>query len=409
MHDPKLYLAVDNCFAKKRWTSPAEWFALLQRMGIVYVEASADNECDPLYMTESYMKDWRADVKKVQEQTGVRVANLYSGHGTYTTLGLTHNDKSVRERMLNGWLKPMASYAAELGAGLGFYCHGFSDSVLQDPVRYAWMERELYEKLAELAVYCRELGMAAPGLEQMYSPQQVPWTVQGAENLLKEVRLLSGSSDFYLSLDTGHQSGQRKFLRPSPEAIRETAAGVRRGTRPHGFWLGPQSAYSLFSEMTSRAVSEEASYLARIENEMDRYPYLFAQEEDGDTYGWLRRLGCYSPILHLQQTTGTVSAHHPFTEEYNRSGIVFGAPVLQALAEAYRQPDEADMPPKSSEVYLTLELFAGTAELNSDILWKLEQSVHYWRQFVPEDGIRLSEALRLLDRADSGEAMYPHK
>lgn len=55
MTDPKIYLAVDNCFASKRWTKPAEWMELLGRMGIACVEASADNECDPLYMDKEYI------------------------------------------------------------------------------------------------------------------------------------------------------------------------------------------------------------------------------------------------------------------------------------------------------------------------------------------------------------------
>ena len=106
--DPRLYLAVDNCFASKRWTKPAEWMHMLKSMGIRFVEASADNECDPLYMSEEYMERWVEEVKSESEKTGVKVANMYSGHGTYATLGLAHHDKSVRDRIQHEWIKPMA-------------------------------------------------------------------------------------------------------------------------------------------------------------------------------------------------------------------------------------------------------------------------------------------------------------
>ena len=46
---PRIYLAIDNCFASKRWSTPADWMKVISDAGIYYVEASADNECDPLY------------------------------------------------------------------------------------------------------------------------------------------------------------------------------------------------------------------------------------------------------------------------------------------------------------------------------------------------------------------------
>ena len=49
------------------------------------------------------------------------------------------------------------------------------------------------------------------------------------------------------------------------------------------------------------------------------------------------------------------------------------------------------MPPLCEEVYLTLEIFAGTAELPVDIINKLKDSVAYWRQFIPEDGLTLDK------------------
>ena len=36
---PEIYLAIDNCFASKRWTSPSEWMSLIKDSGINYIEA----------------------------------------------------------------------------------------------------------------------------------------------------------------------------------------------------------------------------------------------------------------------------------------------------------------------------------------------------------------------------------
>ena len=54
------------------------------------------------------------------------------------------------------------------------------------------------------------------------------------------------------------------------------------------------------------------------------------------------------------------------------------------------------MPEKCPEICLTLEVFAGTAELPVEILNKVKDSAAYWRQFIPEDGIPLDELLKRL-------------
>ncbi|MCC2683910.1 MAG: hypothetical protein K0R75_809 [Paenibacillaceae bacterium] len=398
VNDPNIYLAIDNCFASKRWTRPLEWAELIRDMGVFYIEASADNECDPLYFGPDYMADWVDEVRAACRKTGVKVANMYSGHGTYATLGLAHTDRRIRERFQEHWIKPMAAYAVQVGAGIGFFNHAFADSVLQNPPAYAELEQDLYARLSDIAVHCRSLGMEAPGVEQMYTPHQVPWTIAGSERLLTEVYRLGGAP-MYLTLDTGHQSGQRKFQRLDEAAIRAAATQASRGDDPHAppsLWLGPQTAYRLFAEMAKAPAGQWGAYIERIEAEMDRHPHLFADYEDGDSYLWLERLGCYSPIIHLQQTNGSQSAHQPFTPAANANGIIFGAPVLETLAKSYAHPDREGMPPKCKDTYLTLEIFSGTSELNVDIIQKLRDSVRYWRQFIPEDGMKLSEAVRAL-------------
>ncbi|HHV59513.1 MAG TPA: hypothetical protein GXX49_04335 [Clostridiaceae bacterium] len=126
---------------------------------------------------------------------------------------------------------------------------------------------------------------------------------------------------------------------------------------------------------------------------MEKYPYLFAEYEDGDTYAWLGKLGCYSPIIHLQQTDGNSSSHRPFTQEYNKTGIIDGGKVLRAIYDSYINGAPDGFPPKCEKLYLTLEVFSGTADYNRDILFRLKKSVEYWRQYIKEDGMRLDEII----------------
>lgn len=338
-----------------------------------------------------YLEDWLHDVENTCQQTGVRVANLYSGHGTYATLGLAHPDRRNQERIQNQWLKVMIRNAARLHAGLGFYCHAFNEDVLQDPATYAAAEEGLYNRLAELAEYGRAQSVKFIAVEQMYTPHQIPWTLPGSRKFLKEIWARS-RSPLYLTLDTGHQSGQRRFVRLAISQVRQSLEAARStGRVGAGVWLGPASAYALFRAAAATPTGAEDEYLQRLDQEMDRYPYLFAAWEDGDTYGWLRELGCYSPVIHLHQTNGTSSSHSPFTEENNRQGIIQGHKVLQAIAAAYSTEPAAAMPPPCEDIYLTLEIFAGTADLPVDILRGLAESVEYWRKYVPKDGLTIHE------------------
>jgi len=380
---PKIHLAIDNCFAYKRWTQPEAWCQAIADLGVQYVEASADNELDPLFMGPEYLADWVVNVRRAQKATGVRVANLYSGHGTYSTLGMTHTDARVRRRMIDSWFKPMIEMAAELDCGFGFFAHAFPESVVQDPEQYAQYIGILEQGLIELNRYAEACGCGEMGIEQMYSPHQYPWTIAHTRSLLRTVTAQSGRP-FYFTEDMGHH--HIKFQRPNDGQLRKIIGNVPKGT-----WLGSDKAFALAAD--APACTDEV--LAAINAEMDNNPNLFATAKDGDCYAWLGELGCYSPIIHLQQTNGQLSAHLPFTAEQNSKGIIDGARFLRALKSSYDRPVEGDMPKRCADIYLTLELFAGTSSIMRDFMADYRESVEYWRQWVPRDGMDLNE---LVDR-----------
>lgn len=381
---PRVHLAVDNCFASKRWTAPLDWMRIAREAGLFFVEASADNECDPLYTTAESLASWIEAVRRASDETGVRVSTFYSGHGSYATLGLAHPDERVREHMQQRWLEPMIASAASLQAGLGFFCHAFPQAVLADPAAYAEAETDLFRRLAELAVVGQRAGLSSLSVEQMYTPHQVPWTIRGAERLLQAV-YEQGKAPFYITLDTGHQVGQKHYQKPSREQIEAVVAARRRGDDLPDVWLGP---------VEIAPDCQDAGAVEAWQRRIETRPYLFAEGEDGDVYAWLRRLGRYTPIIHLQQTDGNVSAHRPFTEPFNRSGIIHGEQVLMALHDSCRQTATSgqEMPPVE-DIYLTIEMFSGTAERPARILANLRETAAYWRQFVPEDGMRLDEII----------------
>ncbi len=379
-YDPIITLAVDNCFASKRWIEPAEWMQIAADAGIRAVEASADTECDPLYTPPDALRAWLDKVAEASARTGVRVANFYSGHGTYATLGLTHTDPRVRDHIQHNWLDVMIANAAGLGAGLGFFCHAFSQATLADPRHYAELESDLFRRLAELAQTAARVGLPTLSVEQMYSPHQPPWTINGSLRLLREVQK-RGGQPLYLTLDVGHQVGQRHYLRPGRVEIGVYVMALRQGKHVPDLWLGGAETADWLSEPDAAQ---------RLMAYVEERPYLFAASEDGDLYEWARVLGGYSPIVHLQQTDGSSSGHQPFNAKTNANGIVLPEKVLRALQSAYAAAPQEGAPPRVREIVLTIEVFAKTAERPAQTIQNIRETADYWRRFVPEDGLSLS-------------------
>ena len=387
--DPRLTLCIDNCFAYKRWVKPLDWMLLIRDMGLTHVEQSADTECDPLYMGADYMRQWTEWVRRDSEKTGVRVVNVYSGHGTYTTCGMTHWHDGVRRRFLDEWMKAQVDTAARIGAGFGFFAHGIQHSDLQTPEAYGARLETLYDDLAELAAYAAEKRLPGICIEQMYTPHMPPWTIRGTEALMREVFARRGAR-MDVTIDLGHMNGQQFFQRPAREALLEC---LRTGARAP--WLGTEAAHRLYREAAAGGIDADRAADA-ILADVDANPHLFAGPEDCSIWNWVESLGQYANIVHLQQTDGKSSPHWPFTDTYNRIGVASGEKLISSLAAAFARPAIEGLPEPVTDIALTLEPFVGTLANPYAAVDDIAQSVAYWRGFVPRDGMRLSEAAALL-------------
>ena len=381
---PKIYIAIDNCFATKRWTKPERWAEIIRESGIKYVESSADTECDMLYSDGEYLKRWQRETAAACERNGLEISCAYTGHGTYSTLGLTHTDKGCRERMLKEWMFPHIDNAARFGAVAGFYCHAFDDTVLQSPERYEEYKEILYAQMERIAEYAYKKGVV-PSLEQMYSPRQYPWRIKDGADIAGSV---SRKAPLRITIDTGHQTGQRLFLRPDEEEIRKA---IRNRT---ALYVGTDRAQSLLQSAKDGSVSEDEA-VDGIIGIIQSTGYMFAEERDGSAEEWLKALGYCSPVIHLQQTDGLSSSHRDFSEESNANGIITGEKVLRSLYVCYKNLKGGMQP--AEKIYLTLELFYPNTAYNGDILNSIRSSVEYWRRFVPYDGIPLDYAVKLTE------------
>ncbi len=92
-------------------------------------------------------------------------------------------------------------------------------------------------------------------------------------------------------------------------------------------------------------------------------------------YGWIRRYGKVSPVIHIHQTNASGSHHWPFTPEYNAQGDVLPEKVLQAVADSGAR----------QEILLAFETrHPAYYPYEYQVEHDLVELVQYWRQWVKD-------------------------
>jgi len=92
---------------------------------------------------------------------------------------------------------------------------------------------------------------------------------------------------------------------------------------------------------------------------------------DRDPYAWLRELGSESPCVHVQQTDGKGDRHWPFTEEFNKIGIIRGERILSSLDES-----------GASRTYVFPEVFPALEKEDEQVIDDMVETVKYWKEFM---------------------------
>ncbi|MFA4028753.1 MAG: hypothetical protein GDYSWBUE_000817 [Candidatus Fervidibacterota bacterium] len=128
------------------------------------------------------------------------------------------------------------------------------------------------------------------------------------------------------------------------------------------------------ARMLYEAVNENAAVPFLMCLDVDHGDVLSEDPRDTDPYAWLEEFGSVAPVVHIKQSLRDKSGHWPFTEEYNRKGIIHPKPVIEALRRS-----------GAKEVTLTLEISHRERRPFEDrVLDDLVESVRYWRAYVKE-------------------------
>jgi len=321
-------IGVNGAFLTRRWEEPENWLRLTAESGFPYHSFCAD-VLDPFFSGDrGYQLEAAAAAREAAARHGVTIWDVYTGVATHRFHGLSHRDERVRARMRQ-WILECYELCAALGAPrLGGHWDAFSVEVLADEGLAAAAWDRVVTQFRDLADAGAAHGVTALYNEQMYIPSEVPWTLAQAERFLLETNRDRSGPPVLLTLDVGHQAGMHYGL----------------------------------------------------------------EGADLDYLEWVRRLGAFTEILHLQQTTPDGSHHWPFTPEFNEKGHVRIPALLEALEWSHRHAAEsplaAVLPPCDSCILIG-EWIPGSTKTEERLLAELRASARYLREFVPEGGLRL--------------------
>jgi len=92
---------------------------------------------------------------------------------------------------------------------------------------------------------------------------------------------------------------------------------------------------------------------------------------DGDPYAWLTELGAESPSVHVQQTDGKADRHWPFTEEFNKVGIIDGERILSSLDKS-----------GADRAYIYPEVFPAFEQDDDQVIHDMLKTVRYWKEYL---------------------------
>ncbi len=323
-----LDIGLNGAFLTRRWEEPQNWMRLTAELGYPYHEFCSD-VLDPFFSgDEGYQLETAQAVSEAARDYGVCVWDVYTGVATHRFHGLSHSHPSVRERMAE-WIRRTARLAVAMGSSrIGGHWDAVSVERLADRPATAETERRTIQQFRDLAEYSRSVGLKAIYNEQMYIPSELPWTIEGSRDFLIAANENRAGVPIYLTVDVGHQAGMHYGL----------------------------------------------------------------EGEDLDYHAWLRELGPFCEVIHLQQTSPDGSHHWPFTEEYNRRGHIRVEEVLDSLRAGFEQaassPIAPVLPPVEKQI-LVAEIIPGSTKTELALLRELETSASYLRRFIPEGGINI--------------------
>jgi sugar phosphate isomerase/epimerase len=193
---------VNLSFAVKRWPEPEVWAAFVrQELEVELVQFSFDL-LDPWWPDE-LSRPLAKRVRAAVAAEGVTLHSTFVGLAAYTYNGLLHPDAEGR-RAAELWFERASDLAAEMGARvIGGPVGGVSvQQFTQSPANVRQYD-DLIHTFGNLTAYAKRAGLEEWLIEPTPLKRELPWTVSGAQQLLRDLENVAALPVRY-ALDVGH-------------------------------------------------------------------------------------------------------------------------------------------------------------------------------------------------------------
>ena len=304
-------VVVNNGYSVQDSPEPEAWVQPILASGVRHIDYFVDH-LEPV-ICENVIRNrsgYYAATMEAIRRHELTVVSATTGRISYLLNVLAHPYDDMRDEGIR-WCKRMVDLAAALGAP---FATGHFDYISKTDLRErpAQAEQRALDGLLLMAEYAAERALEGLALEQMHGPQLRPYTVEQAQRFLAWLNQRS-AVPIYLLVDTGHM------------------AHVDPGDANH-------------------------------------------TEKDKDPYHWLSQkyAGLDKVFVHLQQTDNSGSRHWPFTETWNRCGIISPERVIESIERS-----------GVAEAYLSFEILYPRGQETQPIAEGIQQSV---RMFVDAFG-----------------------
>ena len=195
-------LGINLSFAVKRWPEPEVWAAFVRHeLGLELVQFSFDL-LDP-WWPEELSRPLAKRVRAAVQTEGLTLHSAFVGLAAYSYNGLLHPELEGR-RAAYGWLERAVDLSAELGASaIGGPLGALSVAQAADSPQAHRRYDELICDLGRLTHVAKRAGLREWLVEPTPLRREIPWTVAGAQGLLRDVKSVSAVPVRY-ALDLGH-------------------------------------------------------------------------------------------------------------------------------------------------------------------------------------------------------------
>lgn len=328
-----LDIGINGAFATRRWEDPSKVVELAAGWGYPYLSVCAD--CLDPNMTGRLGKDGtltqRAErYREAAQRFGVTLWDYYTGMITHRGHGLASSFPDEVEAM-RAWIRGALKLCHLMGIPrLGGHLDAIPVELFGDRAAYAQRAAQVRGHFRVLSAEAGALGITLYN-EHMYTPGELPWTLDTAQEFLIEANRDNPHGPVRLTGDVGHHAGW-----------------------PYAGW-----GYT---------------------------------PQDADYVAWLERYAAQTGIIHVQQTTPDASHHWPFTDAFNAKGSIRMDAVIEAIRRSlsrYAEEPAAAFVPPVDHIVLIFEYIPGSTQSEQVVCAACEQSARYLRRFIPQGGLVL--------------------